>query len=160
MPSKRIAHLVTHMQMFTCSSSVSVIGLPLTIGVRIGATFVSNSLIHPSLQFLHTFLTTISGSGLVQVLINPVSVLRIASNSIFLPGHSSISRSNHCGQTCSSELTRPRQKMQILVMEDYTVKKKKQKTSKGAEIPIPKRGDFFKNLKKAASPLTSRRPKK
>ena len=37
---------------------------------------------------------------------------------------------------------------------------KKQKTPKGEEIPIPKRGDFFKNLKKAATPLASRRPKK
>jgi hypothetical protein len=37
---------------------------------------------------------------------------------------------------------------------------KKQKTPKGAEIPIPKRGDFFKNLKKVATPLPPRRPKK
>ena len=29
---------------------------------------------------------------------------------------------------------------------------KKQKTKKGVNIPIPKRGDFFKNLKKAATP--------
>ena len=29
---------------------------------------------------------------------------------------------------------------------------KKQKTPKGEGIPIPKRGDFFKNLKKAATP--------
>ena len=36
---------------------------------------------------------------------------------------------------------------------------RKQKTPKGAEIPIPKRGDFFKNLKKAATPSPSRRPK-
>jgi hypothetical protein len=36
----------------------------------------------------------------------------------------------------------------------------KQKTVKGSEIPIPKRGDFFKNLKKAATPSASRRPKK
>jgi hypothetical protein len=35
-----------------------------------------------------------------------------------------------------------------------------QTTSKGAEIPIPKRGDFFKNLKKAATPSTSSRKKK
>ncbi|MDQ6853704.1 MAG: hypothetical protein M3046_08425 [Actinomycetota bacterium] len=28
----------------------------------------------------------------------------------------------------------------------------KQTTPKGAEIPIPKRGDFFKNLRKAAKP--------
>ena len=27
-----------------------------------------------------------------------------------------------------------------------------QKTDKGHEIPIPKRGDFFSNLKKAATP--------
>jgi hypothetical protein len=27
-----------------------------------------------------------------------------------------------------------------------------QKTTKGAEIPIPKRGDFLSNLKKAATP--------
>jgi len=30
--------------------------------------------------------------------------------------------------------------------------KKKQKTKKGLEIPIPKRGDFFNDLKKAATP--------
>jgi len=29
---------------------------------------------------------------------------------------------------------------------------KSQKTKAGAEIPIPKRGDFFGNLKKAAAP--------
>jgi len=29
---------------------------------------------------------------------------------------------------------------------------KKQKTKKGADIPIPKRGDFFKILKKTPSP--------
>jgi len=29
---------------------------------------------------------------------------------------------------------------------------KTQKTRKGHEIPIPKRGDFFSNLKKAATP--------
>lgn len=28
----------------------------------------------------------------------------------------------------------------------------KQKTSKGQEIPVPKRGDFFRNLKKIAKP--------
>jgi len=38
--------------------------------------------------------------------------------------------------------------------------KGKQKTPKGVEIPIPKRGDFFKNLKKAATPSVPRRPKK
>lgn len=37
---------------------------------------------------------------------------------------------------------------------------KKQKTPKGAEIPIPKRGDFLKNLKKVATPSPSRCPKK
>ena len=37
---------------------------------------------------------------------------------------------------------------------------RKQKTKKGAEIPIPKRGDFFKNLKKAATPLPSNGTKK
>ena len=30
---------------------------------------------------------------------------------------------------------------------------KTQKTREGAEIPIPKRGDFFGNLKKAATPV-------
>jgi len=35
-----------------------------------------------------------------------------------------------------------------------------QKTKKGEEIPIPKRNDFFKNLKKAAMPSATRRPKK
>lgn len=36
-----------------------------------------------------------------------------------------------------------------------------QKTKKGADIPIPKRGDFFDNLKKAATPEKSQRgPKK
>lgn len=29
---------------------------------------------------------------------------------------------------------------------------KTQKTTKGHEIPIPKRGDFFSDLKKAATP--------
>jgi hypothetical protein len=28
----------------------------------------------------------------------------------------------------------------------------KQRTKEGAEIPIPKRGDFFKNLEKVAKP--------
>jgi len=39
---------------------------------------------------------------------------------------------------------------------------KTQRTPKGAEIPAPKRGDFLKNLKKAAKrPLALRRsPKK
>ena len=37
---------------------------------------------------------------------------------------------------------------------------KTQKTKKGAEIPVPKRGDFLKNLKKAATPSKARRPKK
>lgn len=39
---------------------------------------------------------------------------------------------------------------------------KTQKTRKGEEIPIPKRGDFFDNLKKAAAPetLPKRGPKK
>jgi hypothetical protein len=39
---------------------------------------------------------------------------------------------------------------------------KTQKTGKGAEIPIPKRGDFFDDLKKAATPEKSekRGPKK
>ena len=37
---------------------------------------------------------------------------------------------------------------------------KTQKTRKGEEIPIPKRGDFFGNLKKAATPEKSKdRPK-
>lgn len=37
-----------------------------------------------------------------------------------------------------------------------------QKTPKGHEIPIPKRGDFFSDLKKAATPEKSgeRGPKK
>lgn len=37
----------------------------------------------------------------------------------------------------------------------------KQNTAKGHEIPIPKRGDFFDNLKKAATPekLPKRGPK-
>ncbi len=38
--------------------------------------------------------------------------------------------------------------------------KDKQKTPKGAEIPIPKRGDFFKSLKKAAMTSPASRPKK
>lgn len=38
-------------------------------------------------------------------------------------------------------------------------KMQSQRTVKGEEIPIPKRGDFFKNLKKAATPSASRRPK-
>jgi hypothetical protein len=40
-------------------------------------------------------------------------------------------------------------------------KEPRQKTSKGQEIPIPKRRDFMRDLKKAAKPLTrKRRPKK
>jgi hypothetical protein len=38
-----------------------------------------------------------------------------------------------------------------------------QKTKKGHEIPVPRRGDFFRNLKKAATPEKSqgkRGPKK
>jgi hypothetical protein len=39
---------------------------------------------------------------------------------------------------------------------------KKQRRPKDEEIPIPKRGDFLRNLKKVAKPKTSRRsrPKK
>jgi hypothetical protein len=38
---------------------------------------------------------------------------------------------------------------------------KTQKTKAGEDIPIPKRGDFFSNLKKAATPEKSERgPKK
>jgi hypothetical protein len=39
---------------------------------------------------------------------------------------------------------------------------KKQRTPKGQEIPIPKRSDFLRDLKKAAAPEKSRprRPKK
>lgn len=40
---------------------------------------------------------------------------------------------------------------------------KTQQTPQGKEIPIPKRGDFFKDLKKAATPeksATDRRPEK
>jgi hypothetical protein len=38
---------------------------------------------------------------------------------------------------------------------------KKQVTPQGEEIPIPKRGDFLKNLKKAATPdKSTKRPKK
>jgi hypothetical protein len=43
------------------------------------------------------------------------------------------------------------------------MKSKMQKTKEGEEIPIPKRGDFFSNLKKAATPEKSgkaRGPKK
>ena len=37
----------------------------------------------------------------------------------------------------------------------------KQKTPKGQEIPVPKREDFMRDLKKAAKPLTRKRgPKK
>jgi hypothetical protein len=35
-----------------------------------------------------------------------------------------------------------------------------QRTPKGTEIPVPKRGDFFKNLKKAATPSRTHRKKK
>jgi len=41
--------------------------------------------------------------------------------------------------------------------------KKKQRTPKGAEIPVPKRSDFLRDLKKATAPEKSRprrRPKK
>jgi len=36
---------------------------------------------------------------------------------------------------------------------DHTMKT--QKTKQGEQIPIPKRGDFFSNLKKAAAPEKS-----
>jgi hypothetical protein len=39
-------------------------------------------------------------------------------------------------------------------------KEPQQKTPKGYEIPIPKRDDFLRNLKKAAKPSGSRRPNK
>jgi hypothetical protein len=39
-------------------------------------------------------------------------------------------------------------------------KVKVQKTKEGYEIPIPKRGDFLRNLKKAAKPSRPRRPNK
>jgi hypothetical protein len=35
-----------------------------------------------------------------------------------------------------------------------------QKTPKGQEIPIPKRSDFMRDLKKAAKPSTKKRPPK
>jgi hypothetical protein len=35
------------------------------------------------------------------------------------------------------------------------MKPKEQKTREGIAIPIPKRGDFFNNLKKAATPEKS-----
>ena len=35
-----------------------------------------------------------------------------------------------------------------------------QRTPKGEKIPIPKRGDFFKNLKKAAALSSTRRKEK
>jgi hypothetical protein len=41
-------------------------------------------------------------------------------------------------------------------------KKPTEKTPKGFEVPVPKRGEFFKNLKKIAKPnepSTTRRPK-
>ena len=39
-------------------------------------------------------------------------------------------------------------------------KEPKQKTAKNYEIPIPKREDFLRNLKKAAKPSGPRRPNK
>ena len=36
----------------------------------------------------------------------------------------------------------------------------KQKTPKGQEIPVPKRGDFMRDLKKAAEPSTRKSPPK
>jgi hypothetical protein len=35
-----------------------------------------------------------------------------------------------------------------------------QRTDKGYEIPVPKRSEFLRNLKKAAKPLRPRRPNK
>jgi len=35
-----------------------------------------------------------------------------------------------------------------------------QRTKKGLEIPVPKRGDFMRNLKKVAKPSSPRSPKK
>jgi hypothetical protein len=39
-------------------------------------------------------------------------------------------------------------------------RKSTQTTSKGHEIPVPKRGDFFKDLKKAATQSRTRSKKK
>lgn len=36
----------------------------------------------------------------------------------------------------------------------------KQRTKQGAEIPVPTRGEFMQNLKKAAKESPPRRPKK
>ena len=41
-----------------------------------------------------------------------------------------------------------------------TKREPKQKTPKDYEIPIPKRGDFLKNLKKVAKPSAANGPKK
>jgi hypothetical protein len=48
-------------------------------------------------------------------------------------------------------------------MSDSPSDQPKQKTEKGTEIPIPKRGEFLRNLKKVAKPAkdsTTDRPKK
>jgi len=50
-----------------------------------------------------------------------------------------------------------------VMMYNQRMAEKTQRTAKGEEIPIPKRGDFLKNLKKAATPKPStrkRRPRK
>jgi hypothetical protein len=41
-----------------------------------------------------------------------------------------------------------------------TEAKTKQRTKTGLEIPVPKRGEFMRNLKKAAKPSPARSPKK
>jgi hypothetical protein len=38
--------------------------------------------------------------------------------------------------------------------------KTKQRTKQGMEIPVPKRGEFMRNLRKAAKASPPRRPKK
>ena len=66
------------------------------------------------------------------------------------------------GHTCSTVLAGPVQNMQSLMGYTYSMTTT-QKTPKGKDIPIPKRSDFLRNLKKAAAPpksRRSRRPKK
>jgi hypothetical protein len=74
---------------------------------------------------------------------------------------SRISSTNQTGHASSFEFAGRPQKAQVL-MGNKTASKEKQTTAQGYAIPVPKRGDFFRNLEKAAAPEKSSkgRPKK
>lgn len=113
MLSRTIAVFIIHLAMISCCFPGRIWCSPFIIGRRIGATFISRSLIHPSLHAtLHTFLVTISGVLLLHLFLTPFGVVITLCSVLFAPGSCAISFNNQVGQTCSLELTRPLQKMQ------------------------------------------------